>query len=653
MRILLLCGATFLVGLLAGTLLFPDSGGARTRMTDRTRETGQPRSFRSREIEHYRDEGPGDRAAAPKKTGRNADVRTLSREAARKIAQIKSSARVEAFLAGDGTISGTVRDPAGMAVKDVTVTALPDAQPSHISLARRWARQRPHQDRDLARVAGEAIASELWRRDTRRSATTDQNGKFSITGLTKTNHSLTAFHQSYEVKPLTQRGKLQPDAVVDFLAKPIHETQVEVKLPDGTLTEYARLTWQGPEGKGADMWTRERGTARLPLGNLKIQARIWLPEPMESEETEHLIVAGSEESLVLQLKQRRVLTASLEMPEGFAVPASVLYRLRLLDGTEDVEPEALLSNPSQVNAYTPTPGRAYFFDLEPGRYLVAAFLDKRRLLASATIDVGEGSEEIALPMEAPDSGSYVAVRLVGPDGGPIPGRVSFRVITQVKNRPRAARADALQAGDAWLVFIDKIESKDSSEANLRVGTRDYGGAVEPISLRGRQTITIRFGAPAKVSVVLDQYKGSGVEGALFVALRGEIGADAWQKVGPDGSCDLRGVQPGPYSLNLYVRRKGKNWSIYQRRLNLRAGEDKLKVTVPVLHNLTVRWAGKGRPRNVILRCNDETIGKMRRDGRLAGRVTTFRELAPGTYTVECARKRATIRVPTTPEVALK
>ena len=166
--------------------------------------------------------------------------------------------------------------------------------------------------------------------------------------------------------------------------------------------------------------------------------------------------------------------------------------------------------------------------------------------------------------------------------------------------------------------------------------------MHPIRLRSGGTLTIRFRKPARLKVQLERYD---VDGSLFVALRNDVGADAWKLVGPDGTGELNGVQPGPYHLSLYMRKNKQTWPIHQRRLNLDAGEDELDVTVPALHSLRVRWAGKGRPRSAVLRCSDETIGRMRRDARLRGNVATFEGLAAGTYQVECARKRATVRVP--------
>ena len=150
---------------------------------------------------------------------------------------------------------------------------------------------------------------------------------------------------------------------------------------------------------------------RLHVGRCKVKAQVWLPEPLESKEIEWDVVArdsaagddGAGEdggrTLVLELIARKVLTAILKLPAEFAAPRSVEYRMRSVD-EGDVDPMSLLKDQSNRHAYSPTPSRAYWYDLEPGRYLVAAFLNKRRLIAHAVAEVGEGSSEVELPVEA-------------------------------------------------------------------------------------------------------------------------------------------------------------------------------------------------------------------------------------------------------------
>ncbi|MHC4731413.1 MAG: carboxypeptidase-like regulatory domain-containing protein, partial [Planctomycetota bacterium] len=648
MRILFLCAATFAAGLLAGSLIWPDTVVPRHRappaaQSPRVARTVEDRATFSSPTDERLAGKNGDR-----ETIRNADVRQLANEAAAEIDRIVTSERAESILDGEGTITGTVRDPAGEPIEGVIVTALPEAQPFGLAVAARQARERPHVDRSLADVARDAIEGELWRRYARLTTKSGPDGHFDLKGLMDARHTLTAFHDSYDVKPLSHQGKVVPDAVVDFLARPVAEVRVEVLMPDGTVAEHAWLKWQGPHGTGWGPWTREAGTVRLPIGSCKVQANTTVPEPLQSEEVERVIgPRTSEELLTLQLTGRRILTARLVLPGGFVVPKTVEYRLRpMADAREEVDPESLLQDQSQRHAQSRSPGRAFWYDLEPGHYLVAAFLDKRRLLAHAIAEVGAEASEVELPVSEPELGTFVTVRLLGPDGGPVPGQASFRVITGPENRPRAQRADALQRDDgAWLVFLDRIDPQGGSDATLRVGTRDYGSALHPCNLRGGGTITLRFGKPARLKLQLDRYSGSGVEGALYVALRGEVGADAWRLVSPNGSCDLSGVQPGAYRLLLVVRKKNRNWPIYQRRINLDSGEEELSLLVPTLHTLRVRWAGKGRVRSATLRSNDEGIGPFRREARLAGRIATFDLLGAGSYQIQCGARRAAVRVP--------
>jgi len=651
MRVLLLCAATFAAGLLAGSLFESGPGPERSRRPDEGRGTPEYRLSQGAERREERT-GRGANGTDAGTDSMDVDVRELTAGASRAIEEITGSDRAAAILEGNGKVTGTVRDTKGMAVAGVVITAIPDTRPFELTARGRWARERAHENRDLGEVAQAAIQNELWRRYSRRTATTDVNGKYELTGLMDAGHTLTAFHEQYEVTPLDRKNRVQPDAAVDFVARPVTLVRVTVQLPDGGVADHAWLGWEGPDGNGSDAWLREPGTIRLPVGPCKIKAYLSLPEPMESEEVEREIGATpGGDPIVLKLVGRKILTARLAMPAGFAVPTSVEYRMRRVDGGE-VEPESLLQDQSQRLARTPTPGRAYWYDLEPGRYLIAAFLDRRRLLAHAIAEVGEGPADVDLPVEEPEPGSYVTVKLIGPDGGPIPGDVSFRIVTGPEERPQTTRADAMRGEESWIVFVDRVDPKATGDALMRVGTRDFGGAMERFRLGGGGTIVFRFNKPSKLSVRLDRYDGSGVEGSLFVALRGKLGADAWRQVSPDGSCDLSGVQPGEYKLNLYVRKRGRNYPIFQRDVRMRPGEDEMSLSMPTLHTLNVRYAGKGRPSNVVLRSQDESIGSLRLDERLRGRKASFPLLAPGTYELECNRKRTTVRVPGAPEVEL-
>jgi len=657
MRILILCVATFAAGILAGFMLGPDEPIQRGR--DRAGADGE-RGYRSRAVEtwtgeEFEEDGSSASDSASNAGGARANVRALKAGANRSLERLQEGDMAAVLDEADGAVSGTIVDASGMAVSGVMVTATPEVRPFDLAANARRARARPHENRELRTVAQEAIQSELWRQMARRTAESDANGKFTIRGLMDSQHVLTAYHDRYDVRPLTQRNRVQPDAVVDFTATPVVETKVEVRMPDGTLADHAWLRWEGPQGNGGDSWLKDVGKVRLPEGRCKVKAQLTLPEPMESEDVEYEVREGANrDPLVLTLVSRRVLTARLKLPEGFSFPRNVEYRLRRIEGNVEVEPEDLLKDQSNRQAYSRSAGKAQWFDLEAGRYLVAAFLNRKRLLAhEIAVIEPEGESEVELPVLEPEAGSYVRVKVNGPDGGPVPGNISFRVVTtNSKGRQNTRTVDALQQGDMWMVYVDGFGDDVQPMATMRVGTRNFGGATEDFSLRGGKAITFRFGKPAKLELKLDRYSGSGVEGALYVALRGKLGADGWRQVSADGTCKLNGVQPGRYDLFLYVRKSGRNYPIYKRPLDLRPGDDKMTVTVPVLHTVKVRWAGKGSPSRAVLRSKDENLGWMRRDERMRGKVATFELLAAGEYQIECNRKRKNVRVPGSPEVQI-
>ncbi len=665
--------ATFAAGLLAGSLFWPDAppardSGARTPRDDRRGFVGDTRTPGGAP-RNGSDDGNGARTPADPGANADASVRDLTRGAEASLARIGDSAQTQGVLSGNGKIAGTVRDSAGRPVAGVVVTALPEAQPFDVTADRRRARARGHKDRDLSRVAAEAIELELWRRNSRHTARTGSDGRFALDGLMDARHNVTAFHNEYAIEPLARgRARVQPDAVVDFLARRVAEVPVTIRLSEGASADHAWLVWRTENDRGREAWTQAHDKLRLPVGTVHIKAEVWTPAPLESEETEVVVRAGEPNARVeLALEGRRVLSVHLRMPPGLVQPRNVAYRLRLIQGgagagggSDDLDPASLLRDRAPKKPWSRDPGHAYWFDLEPGRYMIAAFAGGRRLLAHAEAEVKDGATEVSLEVSADDLGKSIAVRLLGPDGGPVPGRAGFRILTTTKGRTRQHRADALQRDDgSWMVLLDGVPPGDTREATLRV-TSQYGAASEPFSMRAGGTVTIRLGKPAVVKLRVGGYAGSGVEGALYAGLRADGGrsgqgarggAGAWGPVGADGTAELRS-QPGTYKLQLVVRRNNKNWVVLVQPARLTAGDKELTVQMPVLHTVRVRWAGGGKPRNVVLRCTDPILGGFRRDAPLRGKKASFALLAAGQYELRIGPKRKTVRVPTA-EVVLE
>jgi len=558
-------------------------------------------------------------------------------------------------LTGNKKITGTVRDAAGEPVAGVVVTASPVVRPAGLTMAARRTRERPHLDRDLGEVARDAVELELWRRNARHSATTRADGSYAIEGLADLPHELAAFHERYTIKPVSQTGKVEPDAVVDFVARPAVEVRVEVRRPDGEAVESAWVSWKGPAGTGWDYWTPEPGTVRLPVGSYTLKAQVWVPEPMQSEPLEKEIGAQPpEEPLVLTLENRRVLTAQVTFPEGFEIPEGIDFRLKRLTGSERIDPDALTRDMFPRNSARIRAGRAEWYDLEPGRYLVAAFYAHRGLLAHAIATVDEGSSEVELLAQDPASGPHLQVTLLGPDGKTTNLRAQFQVALGAGPRLRYAKPDVIRRTDGtWLVLLPPVGDRPGDTATLRVSTKEYGVAQETFNPRNPGSLRVRFKNAAHFSLTVDGFTGSSVEGRLYAGLVGQTGVVAVRQISPDGSCDLAWHQPGEYSVLLFLRSGRERWPIRRLQVSLGTTKQRRTISVPSLHTLTVRLGRGVRPNVVVLRSSDPRIGQLRVQARPRARVATFKDLAPGSYTVTCSGKRLDLRVPAPGETVLQ
>jgi hypothetical protein len=641
MRVLLLCVVAFVVGLLAGALFWTRGDTAWERV--RTPRESAPAA------------PPREREPVARRAG-GGDVGEFAREEAIEIER----AFPRDGTAEEGAITGTVRGPAGEPIAGVIVSAFPTSLPAWLSSPRRRMGNRRHEDFDLGDAARNAIRDELWRRRARHVATSGADGRYEMRVLAKTNYSLTisyslhAYHERYGVKPVASASDCAPGSVVDFRAQPVVSTTVEVRLPDGQLAKSAWLYWQGPHGSGYHAWAPTLDRVRLPVGSCTVRAQAWAPEPLSGEVDCTLGPNALHPAVVLQLAGRCVLKARLVLPEGLAMPTSVEYRLRRLVGSEEPDPRSLLEDQDARVGSSQTPSLAFWYDLAPGRYFVAASRGRSRVLAHAVVEVGEGLVDVDLEMPDPVADRHLVVKLLGPAGGVATGRTWCRIVTQTAKGPRYHGPDPLRRSDGSLVLpLADMELQGAEEATLRVGVEEYGTVEQDLDLGSSGSITVRFAVPARVRLRVKGYVESGFAGRLYVNLVGERVFPLYGSIQPDGRCQLPGAQPGEYSLQLKLRKQNESWSIAQRKLVLGAGDHEHTMAIPVLHTLRVRPVGHLGRGPVMLRCSDPAIGTFKRHTRPSDGVAVFEELGPGSYEIQCGGRVLAVRVPGPAEVTIE
>lgn len=633
MRVLLLCVGAFAVGLLAGALFWPRGEAAWDRLRT-PRESAAAPASREREPVALRAGG--------------GDVGEFAREEA---ADIERSFPRDSNDA-TGTITGTVCGPAGEPIAGAVVSAFPTTLPSGLWPARRRVRDRRHEDVDFGDAARDAIRRELWRRRSRHVATSGADGRYEMRVLSKTNYcvsisySLHAYHERYDVKPITSARDCAPGSVVHFQAQPVVSVPVEVRLPDGTLARSAWLSWRGPHGSGYHSWAPTLNHVRLPVGSCTVRAQAWVPDPFKADVACTVGPESAATTLLLQLRGQSLLRAHLVLPDGLAMPDSVEYRLRRLLGSESPDPAALAEDRTAQRS-----PQGFWIDLAPGRHLVAAF-SGHRLLAHAIAEVEEGPIDVDLEMADPTADRHLIVKVLGPEGGLAAGRARFRVAARIEDRARFYWPNAMRRSDGtWLLPLTDVKPLSGGEYALRVHVGEYGEVERPIDLAGPGSIAVRFGEPARVRLRVRGLGDTDLAGRLYAGLVGELSASYQRPIMSDGSCELACVQPGEYGLQLILSEANERWPIVQRQVALTAGDHEHAMEVPVVHALHVRAAGL-RAYRVMLSCKDPAVGTFERSARASDGVAVFRGLGPGSYEIECRGKRLAVRVPG-PEVTIE
>lgn len=639
MRVLLLCFAAFVVGVLAGALFWPQG------------------DTRWQRLEPPRGDLPGsppEREPSVRRTG-GGDIGEFAREEATDLERALPRGEADET----GTITGTVRGPAGEPITGAIVSAFPNSIPMGVSPFRRRTDRR-HEDLDLRDVARDAIRRELWRRRARHVATSGPDGRYRLRVLARTNYSasisynLHAYHERYDVQPVASARDCAPGSVVDFRAQPVVSVPVEVRLPDGTLARAAWLYWTGAHGSAYHAWSPTESRVRLPAGSCTVRAQAWVPDPLSGEAECVLRQDAPHPTVVLQLRGRTVLKARLVLPEGLAMPDSVEYRLRQLEGSEQPDPSKLLEDRAARIGSSQTPSLVFWYDLAPGRYLVAAFLGRQRLLAHAVAEVTEGPCAIDLEVPDPTAERHLVVRLQGPAGGVATGRTWFRIMTVSGERRRYYWPSPLRRGDGSLLLpLADLDLKEVEGATLRVGADEYGTVERDVDLGSAGLVTLRFDVPARVRLRVTGFAGSGLSGRLYGGLMDERAFPLLRSITAQGTCELAWVQPGEYGLQLILENSNERWPITQRRVALEAGDQAQTLAIPVLQTLRVRPAGRMRGQPVTLRCADPTVGTFSRHARPSDGVAVFEKLGPGTYEIQCRNRFLAVRVPGPAEVTIE
>ncbi|MHC4860889.1 MAG: carboxypeptidase-like regulatory domain-containing protein, partial [Planctomycetota bacterium] len=185
--------------------------------------------------------------------------------------------------AGEGMITGTVKNHTGEPMADVLVRAerTPDSgRPAWQSSGA------PPEEKDLVDDVREYVEKRLERESLRRETRTGEDGRYALTGLADKNHTVTAYKKGWRIAATQgSRGyRVKPGDQVDFTASPLVGIPVVVLLPDGSEPEKAWISAKTGQWPRTVEWRPDQREVWYAPGKYTLSATAGDDREMKSEE---------------------------------------------------------------------------------------------------------------------------------------------------------------------------------------------------------------------------------------------------------------------------------------------------------------------------------------------------------------------------------
>ena len=496
---------------------------------------------------------------------------------------------------GSGRIAGTCLDPDGRPLAGVVVKVYP--------VNRRGTRGRegprngsPPPEPPIEQVASEYGKRVALQRAWTWSATTDADGRFAVTGLPDEDFHVHAWWRGLKFSVKGGSNPIRPGMDVTLVSTHLLLVDLTLVLPDGTTPDR---TWVSAttEGRGTG-WYWEPGQTTNPLaaGGWTIEAK-----------------AGDYQEFVSEKKTIRLSpeTSPLKVLLPLRPCSGIRVRVFLRPGMPPM-PMRVIACPAGSKEgdghrqwHAEQFGRRFFVrDLPPGDYVVRL----RGMPATAssekvTLD-GKSIADVDLRMPEPDPDFSVMVKVTGPDGNPVPGvRLSERV--KIDGGSRSGGGHGLDLGDGrYQFFFDRALSdlrREHPKAQIarHVVARSTVHGEESVEVPdGVERVELSFVVPAKVTLVVDNWGKTGHEPRILAGFSEGKPASPFfsgQRLGSDGTKVFGPIRPGVYTFFLlHPIGSHRNVPIASYTVSLAAGESRVSLSIPALHELTAAIEGGGR-----------------------------------------------------------
>ncbi len=568
------------------------------------------------------------------------EVAHASATAARSVAAVKVVGESASDAGGDGVIIGHVLDAQGAPLPGADVVVERSGSPrrafvdgaSTDGIGRAWSGQGTLGD-EVDEFAKERMTS-------RRGVVavkTDAAGAFRLEGLVPGQHRLRAYAEGY----VLDSENVQTGDSVRFVARPVGEFHLAVRLPDGS--EPARavvLTIDDDGDETSYAWTPAEPVIRLSRRTRKLRA---LGGTVERARSDRFAAR-------LASEERRVdLDRDGPGPHVFDLaPASVL-RVLVTDESEVrprispwVKLKDLASDETKsLSCYADGP--FLLADPKPGTYELTAGRGQVEAEWTESVEIVGGVNEVAVTLGDVDLAQYLVVHCSDDAGRPVlDARFRYSVKSEDGSSSGGMRHTSPSPGEYWLArsrFRPEDGAVAATETKVTVQSGEHGKLERKIDPdQGELHVVFEPQCELRVAVT-----GHG-DRSLRVVVEPRSDADSnrgWRSysnakaIDADGTADMGTLQPGPVRV-LLMRGEGQHvWGLPVAELDvtLPSGPHSVTLVAPEMYDLVVHAPGckKGDHFNLQLQSLDgegQWIGGTELDESLRAR---FEGLAAGSY----------------------
>lgn len=567
------------------------------------------------------------------------------------------------LVRGSGRLSGRVVDSAGQPVPGVRMKIQAEANHQRFYPTT----YDPDPEKELLQRLRGMIASDRWQRAYRRVTTTAADGTYAFEELPDVSYRVSGELEGWNIRPENHQhwrgvsigtevpfqARAQGRFTFQFSEAPPASLNVTLKQQNATR----QFHWSPADRfLSADPGVYDLSVSGGPSETLRAG-----PIPIE--------LKPGAEPLVIPLTFTRspVLRLTISAPPGEGLPVQVWY-LKVADGERPSE--AVLKargtedhnwGSHRRNAGSDT--TRTLKDLEVGTYAIGvARGDEDGLATIELVDLVPGIVEHTIELPPLDPASYVILGVYDADGKPLP---SPRITTGWfgERGSRSGGSSTAPRPDGRILVMHQQPNDSTADGTWWVEARVEGHGAKRVAYKAGKAreLELRFEAPASVDVEVKGVAGTPYEGRVSVRLVADDGTRTWggdgTPVDGKGQATVRGIQPGPYRLELTVKagRHRRMATVASEPFTVRAGTQARRIDFPTLHTVTVHGAkgtaicrreGERKPGHSPLQ--ESHWGEADSNGDVV-----FDTLRPGSYSVQSGRKQATFRVPGTREVTLE